>query len=181
MTAGHHMPNASAAALRDAARKRPTGRGIARLGAVQALFQIEFTGAADEAVLSEFLDYRLAELAEAAGAAAIDRDFFASLVNGIAARREELDGLIGPLLVKGWKLERLDSVLRAILRAAAFELAARSDVPTRVVINEYVEIAHAFFADREAGFVNAVLDPLARRLRPTERGTTQGDETTDTG
>lgn len=154
----------------------PTERSVARLVGVQALYQIDFAGEAPETVLREFLDHRLAELMIAAGAERMDQDFFLDLVRGVAARREEIDGLIAPCLAKGWILERIDGVLRAILRAGTYELLARPDVPPRVVINEYMDVAHAFFEDRELGFVNAVLDVLAQRLRSSQLEPREGEK-----
>ncbi len=155
-----------------------SSRGVARLGAIQALFQMDFRNAEPEPVVREFLDQRLAELAVASKAPAIDRDLFADIVRGVSARQEELDEQITSALVAGWRLERLDSVLRAILRAGTYELVARLDVPAPVVINEYVNLAHAFFDGKEPGFANAVLDTLVRRLRPDALELPKGEETT---
>ncbi|MGQ0662612.1 MAG: transcription antitermination factor NusB [Pseudomonadota bacterium] len=137
-------------------------RSRARLAAVQALYQIDLTGAAPGAVIEEFRLHRLA------GQAAADAALFADLVEGACATQADIDALLRSALAEGWTLERLESVLRAALRAGVYELMAHADVPARVAINEYVDIAHAFAVGRDVGFLNGVLDRLARRLRPGE-------------
>ncbi len=87
-------------------------------------------------------------------------------MRGVPIRRAELEPLVGGALAKGWRLERLDRVMQALLLSGAYELAARPDVPTAVIINEYVELAHAFFDDEQKGFAHAVLDKVAREVRP---------------
>ncbi len=143
-------------------------RGLARLAAVQALYQIELTGAEAGTVVSEFLAHRLGREIDGDQYAEADRDFFADLVKGCSERSTDIDGIVAASLPPDWPLARLESVLRAILRAGTYELLARSDVPARVAINEYVEIAHAFFSGKEPGMVNGVLDRIARGLRETE-------------
>ncbi len=156
-------------------------RSAARLAAVQALYEMDMAGAPADPILGAFLQNRWrmvnGEDDAAAALAEPDGELLADLVRGVAARREELDGMIGPALSAEWTLERLEVVLRAILRAGAYELLARSDIPPRVVINEYVELAHAFFAGNEAGLVNGVLDRLARTLRPRELEEPKGGRT----
>jgi N utilization substance protein B len=137
-----------------------TRRSAARLAAVQALYQVDLTSGEPATVIAEFRKHRLAANA--------DRDFFGEIVDGVSARRDEIDGLLTPLLAEGWALPRLETVLRAILRAGAFELVARGDVPARVVIDEYVNVARAFFSDKEPGVVNGILDRLARQRRGDE-------------
>ena len=139
----------------------------ARLAAIQALYQIELTGAGVAQVLDEFPRIKMDE--EVAGNLAVARPrMFQELVRGVVNRGAELDGLLAPLIAEGWSLERLEIILRCILRAGAFELVARSNVPARVVITEYVDLAHAFFAGGERAMVNGVLDRLARDVRPGE-------------
>jgi N utilization substance protein B len=138
-------------------------RAAARIAAVQALYQIDLTAGEADKVIAEFRQHRI----DGEGAKA-DRDFFGAIVDGVSARHAEIDALLTPLLAEGWALPRLETVLRAILRAGAFELLARGDVPARVVIDEYVGVAHAFFSDKEPGVVNGILDRLARRLRAGE-------------
>ncbi len=139
-------------------------RSVARLAAVQALYQIDLTATPPEQVIAEFLSHRLDEIG---GKGAADAVFFSELVGGVVARRTEIDALLAPLLAEGWTIERLEKVLRAILRAGAFEMLARGDVPAAVVIDEYVRVAHAFFSEREPGVVNGILDRLARTVRAT--------------
>lgn len=144
-------------------------RSAARLAAVQALYQIEVTDRPAAGVVKEFVLHRLgAELDEGEQLHAADQVFFGDLVRGASERREEIDALISPALTADWPLDRLDSILRATLRMAIYEFLARPDVPARVVINEYLDVAHAFFAGSEPAFANGVLNTLARRLRPAE-------------
>lgn len=161
---------------RDAARDthrspKAQRRGAARLAAVQALYQIELTGAAPDRVLREFVAHRIGAPPQATTDEAIgetDRELFAAIVRGATERRAELDAMVGSALAAGWTLDRMDRVLRALLRAGAFELFARPETPARVAITEYVAVANAFYEGREPGFVNGVLDRLARVLRPEE-------------
>jgi N utilization substance protein B len=150
-------------------------RGLARLAAVQALYQVELTAADPEAVVSEFLTHRLGREIDGDQYAEADRGFFTDLVKGCSGRRADVDGIVAAALPVDWPLARLESVLRAILRAGTYELLARSDVPARVAINEYVEIAHAFFSGKEPGMVNGVLDSIARTLRDAELSGTGRD------
>lgn len=150
-------------------------RGLARLAAVQALYQIELTAADPGAVVSEFLAHRLGREIDGDQYADADRGFFADLVKGCGERHEDIDEIIAESLPQDWPLARLESVLRAILRAGTYELLARGDVPARVAINEYVEIAHAFFSGKEPGMVNGVLDRIARTLREAELSGTGRD------
>lgn len=159
-------------------QRDPTGagkRGLARLAAVQALYQIELTSANAGAVVSEFLAHRLGREIDGDQYAEADRGFFADLVKGCTERREDVDAIVASSLPPDWPLARLESVLRAILRAGTYELLARADVPPRVAINEYVEIAHAFFSGKEPGMVNGVLDRIARTLREAELSGTGRD------
>ncbi|MBI3512537.1 MAG: transcription antitermination factor NusB [Proteobacteria bacterium] len=134
-----------------------SARRAARLAAVQALYQLDMNDVAPAVVIAEFVGHRLEEHA--------DRQLFSDLVGSVAARVVEIDGKIGAALVEGWTVERLETVLRAILRAGTYELMARPDIPPKVAISEYVEIAHAFFGGREPGLVNGVLHRLAGELR----------------
>lgn len=154
-------------------------RRAARFGAVQALYQAELSGLDIDMVVREFQAYRLDDLLEpvelddpapeAAPAQRVDRDWFALLAEGAWQQRNELDPLIEARLAAGWTLARAGYLLRAFLRAGAYELASRPDVPKNVVIHEYVELAHGFLSKDDAGFVNAVLDRLATELRPDEQ------------
>jgi len=133
---------------------------------VQALYQQEMEGTPVPRLLKEFHDHRLGATIEDEHYHEAERDFFDDIVTGVDARRAEIDQLIGRRLAEGWTLERLDRPMRAILRAGAYELIARKDVAVGSVISEYVDVAHAFYDKRESGFVNALLDALAKEARP---------------
>jgi N utilization substance protein B len=143
-------------------------RTAARVAAVQALYQMDIAGTDLNDVLAEFMSLRFGPDAEDPTLADADRDFFRSLVQGVVRRQREIDPLVDRQLADGWRLTRIDSILRAILRAGTLELLERQDVPAKVVITEYVNAAHAFLGDEEPRVVNGVLDKLARRLRGDE-------------
>jgi transcription antitermination protein NusB len=145
-------------------------RSAARLAAVQALYQIDLSGAEPAPVIAEFRKHRLGREIDGEQYAEADTALFANLVEGAVERQADLDAAISGALTPDWPLERLETVLRAILRAGAYELLVRGDVPARVVISEYLDIAHAFFAGKEPGLVNGVLDRLAHVLRPGDLG-----------
>lgn len=153
-------------------------RRAARLAAVQALYQWEQTGAKPDAIIAEFGAHRMARKAEAAGdesqLAPADRKLFAEIVRGVAADVEQLDDMLSAVLSEEWRVERLESILRAVMRAGAFELAHRQDVPPKVVISEYLAVTDAFFGDKETAMTNGVLDKLAHELRPDEMGAARG-------
>lgn len=144
-------------------------RRAARFAAVQALYQIELNDADPAQVAREFLDHRLPAilepLEEEMPSPRVDREWFELLVRHTAAACERLDAILAGALAEGWSLQRCGFLMRALLRAGAFELAERGDVPVKVVINEYVELANLFFTGNEPSFVNAVLDRLAPQLR----------------
>ena len=144
---------------------RSRSRSAARLAAVQALYQMEMEGTPLAKLLHEFHQHRLGATIEDETYEEAEIDFFDDLVTGADARREEIDGLIAQRLAEGWSLERLDRPMRAILRAGAYELVARADVPVATVISEYVDVAHAFYDKRETGFVNGLLDAIAKSAR----------------
>lgn len=141
-------------------------RSVARLAAVQALYQMEVSSVGVEAVIREFTDHRFDRDVEGETLASADEAFFADLVRGVVAKQKAIDAAIVKRLAEGWRLERLDATVRAILRAGAFELAHRPDVPTEVAIDEYVELTKSFFEGPEPGFVNGALDAVARDVRP---------------
>ncbi len=162
-------------------------RSAARLAAVQALYEMDMVGAPADAVLAEFLNKRWRldaddadrdgerdgkENAGPAGAARPmiepDTGWLDDLVRGVSGRLEELDGLIGPALSGELSLERIEALIRAILRAGTYELAAKPEVPAAVIITEYLDVVHAFFDDKETRLVNGILDHLARKLRAGE-------------
>ena len=140
-------------------------RSAARLAAVQALYQHEMEATALARLLDEFHMHRLGAEIDDEQYASAETDFFDDLVKGVLARREEIDALLAGKLAKGWTLARLDKTMLQILRAGAYELLARTDVPTAAAISEYVDVAHAFFEATEAKFVNGVLDALAKAVR----------------
>lgn len=147
------------------ARSRSSARAAARLAAVQALYQHDMEPAHIAALLHEFHQHRLGATIEDAEYIDAEVEFFDDIVQGATARLHEIDALIAARLAAGWTMARLDRLVRAILRAGSYELIARADVPTATVITEYVDVAHAFFDAREAGFVNGLLDALARVAR----------------
>lgn len=143
-------------------------RTAARVAAVQALYQMDVAGTDLNDLIREFLAFRFGASAEDRTLADADPDFFQSLVRGVVRRQREIDPMVDQQLAEGWRLTRIDSILRAILRAGALELIERTDVPVRVVITEYVNTAHAFLGDDEPRVVNGVLDKLGRKLRGAE-------------
>jgi N utilization substance protein B len=149
---------------------RSRSRSAARLAAVQALYQHDMEGTPVPRLLKEFHDHRLGALIEDAQYHHAERDFFDDVVKGVDARRTEIDQLISGRLATGWTLDRLDRPMRAILRAGAYELLARPDVPVASVISEYIDVAHAFYEKRESGFVNGLLDAIAKDARPVRAG-----------
>ncbi len=142
-------------------------RTRARLAAVQALYQMDLTQRDLSQVLSEFIAHRFNSSEIYAGA---DRGFFRDLASGVAHAQAGIDSEIAGHLAEGWRLARIDSILRAILRSGVYELLEKRDVPARAIINEYVEIARDFFGGDEPGVVNGVLDRVARKKRPGEFG-----------
>jgi N utilization substance protein B len=144
---------------------RSRSRSAARLAAVQALYQREMESTPVPSLLHEFHHHRLGATIEDVEYADAEVAFFDDLVKGVDARSAEIDALITGKLAKDWSLDRLDRPMRQILRAGAYELLARIDVPTGSVISEYVDVAKAFYDKREASFVNGILDALAKEVR----------------
>ncbi len=141
-------------------------RSVARLAIVQALYQLELTrDGSPQAVIEEFKTHRFNCNVDEIELANADVAFFEEIVSGASARREEIDGHISGALAEGWQLGRLETIMGCILRGGTFELIARPDVPTAVIINEYLDISHGFYANTEPAFVNGVLDTLAKKLR----------------
>jgi N utilization substance protein B len=147
-----------------AARSR--SRSAARLAAVQALYQHEMEGTPIARLLHEFHEHRLGATIEDETYVEAEQSFFDDVVAGVDARRSEIDEVVASKLAQGWSLDRLDRPMRAILRAGTYELLARKDVPVASVISEYVDVAHAFYDKRESGFVNGLLDAVAKVARP---------------
>ena len=144
---------------------RAKSRSAARLAAVQALYQRQMEATPLAKLLDEFHQHRLGREIEDVRYADAEVDFFDDVVAGVVAREEEIDALLRERLTQGWSLDRLDKTLLQILRAGAYELLARADVPTGSAISEYVDVAHAFFDQREAKFVNGLLDAVAKSVR----------------
>lgn len=144
---------------------RALSRSAARLAAVQALYQQEMEGTRLPLLLSEFHHHRLGAVIEDERYHDAEVDFFNDIVIGVDGRRDEIDTLIGSRLAAGWTMERLDRPMRQILRCGTYELLARPDIRTGTVISEYVDVAKAFYAKREAGFVNGLLDAIGKQVR----------------
>ncbi len=140
-------------------------RSAARLAAVQALYQYAMEETPIAKLLHEFHQHRLGATIEGATYVDANEDLFNDIVKGVIARHEEIDALIIPNLAEGWSFDRLDRLTRQILRAGVYELLARPDVPTGSIINEYIDVAAAFFEASEKKFVNGVLDAVAKGLR----------------
>jgi N utilization substance protein B len=146
----------------------PDRRRQARLAAVQALYQVELGETTADGVVTEFLNYRLDETIDGVQLGRIDRGLFGDLVKGVVAHRDDLVASLSGTLAEGWSFERLERLLRIIMMCGLFELAHRPATPARTAIHEYIDLAKAFFDDREPRMVNGVLDRLARSLRPEE-------------
>ena len=144
------------------ASSRSQARSAARLAAVQALYQRQMEKTPLARLLDEFHLHRLGAEIEDEQYAQADVDFFDDIVSGVDARRDEIDALITARLTQGWSIARLDKTMLQILRAGTYELIARPDVPVGSSISEYVDVAKAFFDDREAKFANGILDAVAR-------------------
>jgi transcription antitermination protein NusB len=141
-------------------------RSIARLGAVQALYQLELNpGLGPDSVIGEFVHHRLGREIDGDLYGEADEALFADIVRGVVANRERLDETLSAALSEEWPLQRLETLLRLLLEGGAYELVHRADIPPRVTLSEYVAIAHAFFDGREPGLANGVLNRLARTLR----------------
>lgn len=145
--------------------KRSLARSTARLAAVQALYQQQMEGTALAKLLNEFHQHRLGKEIDETHLAEAEVEFFDDIVSGVNARRDEIDAALIAKLADGWTLARLDKTMLQILRCGAYELIARADVPKAAAISEYVDVAKAFFDDREAKFVNGILDALAKDSR----------------
>ena len=150
--------------------QKAPARSAARLCAVQALYQMETTGQGVEATIREFKEFRLGADIEGERAHSADATFFGDILRGTVESQNRLDPYLQRQLAAGWKLKRLDATARAILRAAMYELIRRPDVPARVVIDEYLNVANAFFEGDEPKFINGVLDAAARDARNDETG-----------
>jgi N utilization substance protein B len=156
----------SSVPAKPAAASLDTGaRSAARLGAVQALYQMDMVGTELDDIVEEFVHHRFGQEIEGETYNSADEAHFSDVIRGVVREQREIDVAINDALAKGWTLPRLDATLRAVLRAGVYELRRCKDIPIKVVINEYVDVAHAFFEGDEPGVVNAVLDRLGGSLR----------------
>lgn len=146
----------------------PSRRTSARLAAVQALYQVEMSGLSVGEVIREFVALRLTEDNDGLRLGRIDQELFGVLVRGVVSEVADLDDMLTAVLPGDWPVERLEKILRIILRAGVLELSQGPETPARVIIKEYVDLAHAFFDGREPGMVNGILDRIAHLLRPEE-------------
>jgi transcription antitermination protein NusB len=165
---------AAGAARDDKDARKANKRGAARLAAVQALYQMDLAGTGLNEILAEFESHWIGREVEGAQYLPAEAAFFRDIVSGVVREQRELDPLIDEALSRGWPLKRIETVLRAALRAGAYELIHRTDVPARVVVAEYADVVAAFVERDETGMVNAVLDQLARRTRAGEFGRATG-------
>jgi N utilization substance protein B len=152
--------------------RKANKRGAARLAAVQALYQMDLAGTGLNEILAEFESHWLGGDVEGDQYRPAEAAFFRDIIDGVVREQTRLDPQIDAALARGWPLKRIEAVLRAVLRAGAYELACRRDVPARVVMSEYVDVASAFVDWDETGMINAVLDQLARELRADEFAST---------
>jgi N utilization substance protein B len=159
-----HAPSA------DKDARKANKRGAARLAAVQALYQMDIAGTGLNEILAEFENHWIGREVEGAQYLPAEAAFFRDIITGVVREQRKLDPLIDQALAERWPLKRIEAILRAVLRAGAYELDHRRDVPARVVVSEYADVAAAFVEREETGMVNAVLDQLARKLRATEFG-----------
>ena len=148
--------------------KKANRRGAARLAAVQALYQMDIAGAGVNDIFAEFESHWLGNEVEGDEYLPAEAAFFRDVVSGVVRDQGKIDPILDEALTRGWPLKRIEAILRATLRAGAYELSHRKDIPARVVIKEYVDVAHAFVEADEAGMVNAVLDQIARQFRADE-------------
>jgi N utilization substance protein B len=148
--------------------RKANRRGAARLAAVQALYQMDIAGTGLNDILAEFESHWIGREVEGAQYLPAEAAFFRDVVSGVVREQRQLDPMVDQVLAEGWPLKRIEAILRAVLRAGAYELGHRSDVPARVVVSEYVDVANAFVDKDETGMVNAVLDQIARQFRAGE-------------
>ena len=162
------MARDSTPSERKSSERKANQRGAARLAAVQALYQMDIAGTGINDILAEFESHWMGQEVEGNQYLPAEAAFFREVVGGVVREQRNLDPLIDAALAQSWPLKRIEAILRAVLRAGAFELGHRRDVPARVVVSEYVDVANAFVEREETGMVNAVLDALARGLRGPE-------------
>ncbi|CCE07376.1 antitermination factor (L factor) (N utilization substance protein B) [Bradyrhizobium sp. STM 3843] len=148
--------------------RKANRRGAARLAAVQALYQMDIAGAGLNDIFAEYESHWIGSEVEGEQYLPAEAAFFRDIVSGVVRDQKKIDPVLDEALSRGWPLKRIEAILRAVLRAGAYELEHRKDIPARVVVSEYVDVAHAFVERDETGMVNAVLDQLARQYRSDE-------------
>jgi N utilization substance protein B len=148
--------------------RKANRRGAARLAAVQALYQMDIAGTGLNDILAEFESHWIGREVEGEQYLPAEGAYFRDVVAGVVREQRSIDPLVDEALSRGWPLKRIETILRAVLRAGCYELAHRGDVPGRVIVSEYVGVANAFVDKEETGMVNAVLDQLARQFRKDE-------------
>jgi N utilization substance protein B len=156
-------------------------RRAARLAAVQALYQWEQSGVPADILVREFTEHRIGKSVDGVELPAADIKLFGNLVRGTIATAAELDAMVAGVLTEDWSVERLESILRAVMRCGAYELAHRTDIPPKVAISEYLAVADAFLGDKETALTNGVLDRLAHLLRPAEMEQGRGKSSSPAG
>jgi N utilization substance protein B len=158
----------------DRQERKANRRGAARLAAVQALYQMDVAAKGLNEIFVEFESHWLGREVEGSQYLPAEAAFFREVVGGVVRDQRRLDPMIDAALSKGWPLKRLEALMRAVLRAGLYELDQRRDIPTRVIVSEYVDVAGAFVDKDETGMVNAVLDQLGRQVRAGDPGGAQG-------
>lgn len=154
--------------------RKANRRGAARLAAVQALYQMDLAGKGINEIFAEFESHWIGREVEGSQYLPAEAAFFREIVSGVVDGQRLLDPSIDAALTRGWPLKRIEALMRAVLRAGLFELEKRPDIPGRVIISEYVDVAHAFVDRDETGMINAVLQELARTARPDEMAAPKG-------
>jgi N utilization substance protein B len=153
-------------------RRRTDGRSrsASRLGVVQALYQMELSDQDSESALAEFVEHRLGQELEGEQYPEADNKYFSQILRGVVAQQAEIDGVLAKATGANWAFDRIDTIMRAILRAAVYELIAHAGVPAKVVVNEYLTVASAFYEDgsEETGYIGGILFGIARTYRPGE-------------
>ncbi|MGL4288040.1 MAG: transcription antitermination factor NusB [Phreatobacter sp.] len=152
--------------------KQANKRGTARLAAVQALYQMDVAHTDINEVIGAFQVFWMGREVEGETYLPADHQFFRDIIQGVVREQQRIDVAVDTILADGWPLKRIEAVLRAVLRAGCYELFERPDIPAKVIIAEYVDVADAFVDREEVGMANAVLDRIAKRMRPTEMGET---------
>ena len=154
-------------------------RSASRLAVVQALYQMEMSGQDSESALREFIEHRMGQELEGEKYAEADHKYFSDILRGVVARQDEIDGALARATGKTWSFDRIDTTMRAILRAGSYELIANLTVPVRVIVHEYLNVASAFYAEKsdDIVFLGGILFQIARQQRPDELGTLNPAET----